>query len=63
MYFVKLLMIVSCLFVNQATGEEPDVLYKSLYIEVKGHDTAVLNSYQKFATMTAEHLGIKIGNM
>jgi len=38
-------------------------LYKSLELEVKGHDTAVLNSYEKFVTMAAGHLGIKISKM
>jgi len=48
---------------DKATGEEPDQLYKTLEVEVKGHDTAVLNSYEKFVSMAAEHLGIKIGKM
>jgi len=34
-----------------------------LEVEVKGHDTAVLNSYEQFVTMAAGHLGIKIANM
>jgi len=55
--------IVCCMCVMKATGEEPDELYKTLQVEVKGHDTAVLNSYEKFVTMAAEHLDIKIGNM
>jgi len=47
----------------KATGEEPDQLYKTVEIEVKGHDTAVLSSYEKFVTMAAEHLGVNIANM
>jgi len=47
----------------QATGEEPDQLYKTVEVEVKGHDVPVLNSYEKFVTMAAGNLGIKISNM
>jgi len=49
--------------VIKATGEEPDQLYKTVEVEVKGHDTAVLKSYEKFVTMAADNLGIKIGNV
>jgi len=49
--------------VLQATGEEPDQLYKTVEVEVKGHDTAVLYSYEKFVAMAAGNLGIKISNM
>jgi len=51
------------MYVIKATGEELDQLYKTLEVEVKGHDTAVLKSYEKFVTMAAEHLGVKIANM
>jgi len=50
-------------FLIKANGEELDQLYKTVEVEVKGHDTAVLNSYEKFVTMAAENLGIKIGHM
>jgi len=51
------------MFVVKATGDEPDQLYKTVEVEVKGHDTAVLNSYEKFVTMAAGHLGVKINKM
>jgi len=51
------------MFVVKATGEEPDQLYKTVEVEVKGHDTAVLSSYETFVTMAAEQLGVKIGKV
>jgi len=59
---IMIIVIVLCIC-KQATGEEPDQLYKTLEVEVKGHDTAVLSSYETFVTMAAGHLGIKIGKM
>ncbi|RXM30298.1 Transcriptional-regulating factor 1 [Acipenser ruthenus] len=40
--------------------EEPDSLYKNVAVLVKGHDKAVLDSYQYFATLAAQELGINI---
>jgi len=40
--------------------EEPDALYRRLSVEVKGHDTAVLDSYQKFVTMAARELDVDL---
>ncbi|MBN3282281.1 RT10 protein, partial [Polyodon spathula] len=40
--------------------EEPDCLYKNVSVLVKGHDKAVLDSYQYFATLSAQELGINI---
>ncbi|XP_036942942.1 probable 28S ribosomal protein S10, mitochondrial [Acanthopagrus latus] len=43
--------------------EEPDVLYQKVSIMVKGHDRAVLDSYEFFASMAAKELGITISNV
>ncbi|XP_034018543.1 probable 28S ribosomal protein S10, mitochondrial [Thalassophryne amazonica] len=40
--------------------EEPDTLFQKVSVLVKGHDKAVLNSYEFFATMAAKELGIKV---
>ncbi|XP_052263779.1 28S ribosomal protein S10, mitochondrial-like [Dreissena polymorpha] len=36
----------------------PDVLYSHLCIEVKGHDIAVLDSYEKFVQLASKCLGL-----
>nr|XP_051711675.1 28S ribosomal protein S10, mitochondrial isoform X2 [Oryctolagus cuniculus] len=41
-------------------SDEPDTLYKRLSILVKGHDKAVLDSYEYFAVLAAKELGITI---
>ncbi|XP_069879844.1 small ribosomal subunit protein uS10m [Dipodomys merriami] len=41
-------------------SDEPDTLYKHLSILVKGHDKAVLDSYEYFAVLAAKELGISI---
>ncbi|MBN3323229.1 RT10 protein, partial [Atractosteus spatula] len=43
--------------------EEPDTLYQSVAVLVKGHDRAVLDSYEFFATLAAQELGITIGKV
>ncbi|KAK2191941.1 hypothetical protein NP493_42g08030 [Ridgeia piscesae] len=43
--------------------DEPDALFKAILIEVKGHDPAVLNSYEKFVSMTARELDIPVGKI
>ncbi|XP_073349153.1 small ribosomal subunit protein uS10m [Pagrus major] len=43
--------------------EEPDVLYQKVSLMVKGHDKAVLDSYELFTTMAAKELGITISNI
>ncbi|XP_053736841.1 probable 28S ribosomal protein S10, mitochondrial isoform X1 [Synchiropus splendidus] len=43
--------------------EEPDALLQKLSVLVKGHDKAVLDSYEFFATMAAKELGIKINKV
>ncbi|XP_043917787.1 28S ribosomal protein S10, mitochondrial [Protopterus annectens] len=40
--------------------QEPETLYKGVSVLVKGHDKAVLDSYETFATSSAKELGIKI---
>ncbi|XP_056674218.1 28S ribosomal protein S10, mitochondrial isoform X2 [Monodelphis domestica] len=41
-------------------SDEPDTLYKHLSVLVKGHDKAVLDSYEYFAVLAAKELGISI---
>ncbi|NWJ06931.1 RT10 protein, partial [Crypturellus undulatus] len=41
-------------------SDEPETLYKRLSLLVKGHDQAVLDSYEYFAVLAAKELGISI---
>lgn len=43
--------------------EEPDTLFQKVSVLVKGHDRAVLDSYEFFATMAAKELGITINKV
>nr|XP_020443667.1 28S ribosomal protein S10, mitochondrial isoform X1 [Monopterus albus] len=43
--------------------EEPDTLFQKVSIIVKGHDRAVLDSYELFATMAAKELSITISKV
>ncbi|XP_069577761.1 small ribosomal subunit protein uS10m [Brachyistius frenatus] len=43
--------------------EEPDTLLQKVLVLVKGHDRAVLDSYEFFATMAANELGITVGKV
>ncbi|XP_017278848.1 probable 28S ribosomal protein S10, mitochondrial [Kryptolebias marmoratus] len=43
--------------------EEPDILIQKVVILVKGHDRAVLDSYERFATVAAKELGINISKI
>uniref|UniRef100_A0A1A7WTL3 Small ribosomal subunit protein uS10m n=1 Tax=Iconisemion striatum TaxID=60296 RepID=A0A1A7WTL3_9TELE len=43
--------------------EEPDTLFQKVAVLVKGHDRAVLDSYEFFATTAAQELGITIGKV
>uniref|UniRef100_A0A336N1N6 Small ribosomal subunit protein uS10m n=1 Tax=Culicoides sonorensis TaxID=179676 RepID=A0A336N1N6_CULSO len=45
-----------------AQDEQEDKLFSKLEIELRAHDPAVMKSYSEFATLTANHLGIEIGN-
>uniref|UniRef100_H3D400 Small ribosomal subunit protein uS10m n=1 Tax=Tetraodon nigroviridis TaxID=99883 RepID=H3D400_TETNG len=49
---------------NQITvTDEPDTLLQKVLLLVKGHDRAVLDSYEFFVTMAANELGIKISKV
>ena len=41
-------------------SDEDDTLYKSIHIEARCGDRAVLDSYQKFVEMAAENLDIQL---
>lgn len=41
-------------------SDEPEVLYRRLSLLVKGHDRAVLDSYEYFAVLAAKELGITV---
>ncbi|KAM5262637.1 small ribosomal subunit protein uS10m [Ctenodactylus gundi] len=41
-------------------SDEPDTLYKRVSILVKGHDKSVLDSYEYFAVLAAEELGLTV---
>ncbi|XP_039982073.1 probable 28S ribosomal protein S10, mitochondrial [Xiphias gladius] len=43
--------------------EEPDTLFQKVSVLIKGHDRAVLDSYEFFATMAANELGITISKV
>ncbi|XP_070782173.1 small ribosomal subunit protein uS10m [Enoplosus armatus] len=43
--------------------EEPDTLFQKVSLLVKGHDSAVLDSYEFFATMAAKELDITINKV
>ncbi|KAM9467611.1 small ribosomal subunit protein uS10m [Clarias gariepinus] len=40
--------------------DEPDMLYQKLTVLVKGHDKTVLDSYEFFATLAAQELGLSL---
>ncbi|GFS74778.1 putative 28S ribosomal protein S10, mitochondrial [Nephila pilipes] len=40
-----------------------DKLYETIIVEVRGHDRAVLNSYEWFAKTAANHLNVNIAKM
>lgn len=41
----------------------PDALYRLLEVELRGHDTAVMNSYVKFVSMACEELEINLNSV
>ncbi|XP_010086220.1 PREDICTED: 28S ribosomal protein S10, mitochondrial [Pterocles gutturalis] len=43
-----------------SVSDEPETLYKRLSLLVKGHDKAVLESYEYFAVLAAKELGISV---
>ncbi|XP_035666507.1 28S ribosomal protein S10, mitochondrial-like isoform X1 [Branchiostoma floridae] len=42
------------------TTDEPDVLYKKIVLLCKGHEEAVLDSYEQFVSMAAKQLGLNL---
>jgi len=48
--------------VAEEEGEE-DLLYKTIWIEARCADRGVLDSYEKFVSMTAKYLNINISRM
>lgn len=52
-----------CVFLQVTVTEEPDTLFQKVSVLVKGHDKAVLDSYEFFATMAAQELGIALGKV
>lgn len=58
-----LLFFYIYVFLQVTVTEEPDTLFQSVSVLVKGHDRAVLDSYELFATMAAKELGITIGRV
>ena len=55
-------MYVGLLFQIRVT-DEPDTLLQNVSVLVKGHDRAVLDSYESFASMAAKELGITLGDV
>lgn len=54
-------VVCECGFESQVrVTEEPDTLYQRLSVQVKGHDKAVLDSYEFFATLAARELGLTL---
>ena len=49
----------SCLLEQQ----EDDILYRAVEVEVKGHDIAVLKSYERFVSMAAKELDVTVSDM
>lgn len=45
--------------VETSPAEVQDKLYKIVELELRGHDSAVLRSFVKFATTAGNHLGVK----
>ncbi|XP_072299200.1 small ribosomal subunit protein uS10m [Eucyclogobius newberryi] len=43
--------------------EEPDTLFQKVSVLVKGHDKSVLDSFEFFATIAAQELGIALGKI
>ncbi|KAJ8270528.1 hypothetical protein GJAV_G00115970 [Gymnothorax javanicus] len=48
---------------NITVTDEPDTLYQTVAVLVKGHDRVVLDSYELFATMAAQGLGIHVSKV
>uniref|UniRef100_A0A8B9HGW8 Small ribosomal subunit protein uS10m n=1 Tax=Astyanax mexicanus TaxID=7994 RepID=A0A8B9HGW8_ASTMX len=52
-FFFKLITVI----------EEPDTLFQTLTVLVKGHDKAVLDSYEFLASMAAKELGLTLAKV
>uniref|UniRef100_A0A8B9RS59 Small ribosomal subunit protein uS10m n=1 Tax=Accipiter nisus TaxID=211598 RepID=A0A8B9RS59_9AVES len=52
--------LVLSLKMQVSISDEPETLYKRLSLLVKGHDKAVLDSYEYFAVLAAKELGISV---
>ncbi|KAG8201815.1 hypothetical protein JTE90_027296 [Oedothorax gibbosus] len=52
--------ISSSLISSNEPQKKVDDLFKKIIVEVRGHDRAVLNSYEWFAKTSASHLGVNI---
>lgn len=48
---------------NFDASEMPDKLYKTIELELRSADPAVMKSYEKFVRSAAGHLGIPIGEV
>lgn len=55
--------LVCLSFLQITVTDEPDTLLQKVLLLVKGHDRAVLDSYEFFVTMAANELGIKISKV
>ena len=60
-----ILVSKTCVFRVQVVEDtaEDDILYRQLVIECKGHDKAVLKSYETFVSAAAQHLEVNITDM
>ncbi|KAG1662814.1 putative 28S ribosomal protein S10, mitochondrial [Nymphon striatum] len=45
---------------NTQASSEPDKLYRAVHVEVRGHESEVLRSYQIFVTTVASKLGLNL---
>ncbi|KAK1790282.1 hypothetical protein P4O66_014196 [Electrophorus voltai] len=50
-------------FPSITVTDEPDTLFQKLTVLVKGHDRAVLDSYEFFATLAAKELGLTLAKV
>lgn len=55
--------IKRCLSTNYGDASMPDKLYKTIELELKSSEPAVLKSYEHFVTTTARQLDVPIGEV
>lgn len=60
MYIVTFIVTPTSNTAQITVTEEPDTLFPRISVLVKGHDRAVLDSYQFFVTLAAKELGITV---